>query len=288
MLKYLVLLLIIVLSGCVSNEPITKHKIAISSDSERIAYSTIGTGEVTLILIHGWSCDGRYWQHQVNELSHNYKIITIDLAGHGYSSLDRNNYTMVSYAHDIKAVIEQEKVESAILVGHSMGGGVIAEAARLMPEKVDGLVGIDTLHSVAEQVPQTELDAMVNSFELDFKMATREFVSSMFPQGTSQQLVTWVKEDMSSALKNVALSAFKNYLGQYVNGEAANVFKSINVPVVSINARLWPTAPHLNKLHINDYQVYYIEESGHFPMLEKPKEFNKLLKKAINIIELKN
>jgi len=58
--------------------------------------------------------------------------------------------------------------------------------------------------------------------------------------------------------------------------------------VVSINARLWPTAPEENRKHIKNYQLLYIEGTGHFPMLEKPEEFNVLLKNAINSIESKS
>ena len=91
---------------------------------------------------------------------------------------------------------------------------------------------------------------------------------------------------MSSAPKEAALSAFRNYLGQYVNGEAVAVFEDVHIPVISINARLWPTAPEENRKHIKNYKLFYIEETGHFPMLEKPKEFNRLLKKALSVIEL--
>lgn len=107
----------------------------------------------------------------------------------------------------------------------------------------------------------------------------------MFANGADQHLVNWVKEDMSSAPKEIALSAFRNYLGQYVNGEAAIVFQDITIPVVSINSRLWPTEPEENKKHIKNYQLFYIEGTGHFPMLEKPDEFNILLKKSINFID---
>jgi pimeloyl-ACP methyl ester carboxylesterase len=129
---------------------------------------------------------------------------------------------------------------------------------------------------------------MVKPFEADFKSAAKDFVSPMFAKGTDQQLIVWVKEDVSSAPKEIALSAFRNYLGQYVNGEAATVFKDITIPVISINARLWPTAPEENRKYIKNYQLFYIEGTGHFPMLEKPEEFNMLLKKAINSIESKS
>ena len=93
---------------------------------------------------------------------------------------------------------------------------------------------------------------------------------------------------MSSAPQAVALSAFRNYMGQYVNNEASQVFENITVPVVSLNARLWPTSPDDNRKHIKNYKLFYIEETGHFPMLEKPEEFNKLLTEALKYIKAEN
>ena len=280
----LILLPFLLLSGCASNQLALRHDVALSFDAERIAYDVVGKGETALIFIHGWSCDGRYWQNQRPVFAKEYQVITVDLAGHGHSSLERSEFSMLSFAQDVKAIIEKENIDRAILIGHSMGGGVIAEAARLMPEKVVGIVAIDTLQNVGKQYPQSAIDEMVNPLETDFKNAAQSFVAPMFPEGTDQQLVNWVKEDMSSAPKKIAVNAFRNYLGQYVSGEAAIVFKDITVPVVSINARLWPTAAEENRKHIANYQLFYIEETGHFPMLEKPDEFNVFLKKAVNSI----
>lgn len=283
-----ILIPFLLLTGCASNQFSLKHDVALSFDSERIAYDVVGKGKTTLIFIHGWSCDGRYWQRQIPVFAKEYQVITVDLAGHGHSSFDRSNFSMLSFANDVKAIIDKEHIDRAILIGHSMGAGVIAEAARLMPEKVVGIVAVDALQNVAERTPQRVIDEMVKPFKTDFKSAAQNFVTPMFPKGTDQQLVDWVKEDISSAPKEIALNAFLNYLGQYVSGEAAIVFNDINIPVVSINARLWPTAPEENKKHIKNYQLYYIEGTGHFPMLEKPDEFNMLLKKTLNSIESKS
>ncbi|MCF8068535.1 MAG: alpha/beta hydrolase [Desulfobacterales bacterium] len=280
-----ILMSFLLLSGCVSNDLSLRHDVALSFDSERIAYNVVGKGKTTLIFIHGWNCDGRYWHMQIPVFAKEYQVITVDLAGHGHSSLDRSEFSMLSFANDVKAIIEKENIDRAILIGHSMGGIVIAEAAGLMPEKVIGIVGVDTLQNVAERTPQSVIDEMTKFFEADFKSATQNFVSPMFPEGSDQQLVNWVKEDMSSAPKEIALSAFRNYVSQYISGEAAIVFKNVTVPVISINSRLWPTAPEENKKHIKNYQLFYIEKTGHFPMLEKPDEFNILLKKALNAIE---
>lgn len=277
-----------ILSGCTKDTAFVKHDIAISSDSERIAYSIYGTQETALIFIHGWSCDSRYWLNQTSAFSKEYRVITIDLAGHGNSSSNRTDYSMLSFANDVTAVMEREGIHRAILIGHSMGGGVIAKVSQLMPEKIISIVGIDTFHDVGEKLPQEAIDQMVKPFEDDFVSAVKNFVQGMFPNETDKELIRWIKEDMSSAPQKHALSAFSNYLERSVNGEASLVFEDIHIPVVSINAKLWPTNADNNKDHINDYKLYYIEETGHFPMLEKPEEFNKLLEEALEYIKARD
>ena len=273
------------ITGCAERNAAVKYDVSISNDSERISYTVYGKGEISLIFIHGWSCDSRYWYNQVSTFSKRYKVITIDLAGHGNSSSNRLDYTMLSFAHDVKAVIEKDSISQAILIGHSMGGGVIAEAARLMPKKVAAIIGIDTIHNVAEELPQNTLDEYAKPFEADFQSAMQAFVLPMFPEGSDAELVRWIIEDMSSAPKEIALSAFRNYLGQYINGEAGEVFKDVTVPVLSINAELWPTDPDANRRYIQTYDLFYIEDTGHFPMLEKPKKFNSILTKVLDYID---
>jgi pimeloyl-ACP methyl ester carboxylesterase len=277
--------LILLLTGCAGTQVPFRHDIAESFDAERIAYVAAGQGKTALIWIHGWSCDGRYWQKQMSEFATTYEVIAIDLAGHGHSSLERSDYSMLSFAKDVQAVIEQEHLERVILIGHSMGGGVIAQAARLTPKQVVGLIAIDTLQNVGERVDPAVMEEMIKPFDSDFKRATQDFVTPMFLEGADPQLVHWVRQDMSSAPRHVALSALRNYLGQFVTGEAASVFGEINIPVVSINARIWPSSPEENRKHINNYQLFYIEGTGHFPMLEKPEALNRLIKKAIDAIE---
>jgi pimeloyl-ACP methyl ester carboxylesterase len=90
---------------------------------------------------------------------------------------------------------------------------------------------------------------------------------------------------MASAPPAIAINQFRHYLGQYVTGEDHRVCESVNVPVILVNARLWPTDSEANKKHIKDYSIYYIEDSGHFPMLEQPEQFNTTLMKAVKSVK---
>lgn len=288
-MKHLILTILVAMSinsvNASEKNPVARFGIAISNDNEKIAYSVNGNGKTSLILIHGWSLDSRLWQNQTLYFSKEYQVITMDLAGHGNSSYNREDYTMVSFANDIKAVVEKEGINSAILIGHSMGGGVIAEAAKLMPNKVVGIIGVDTSQNVALKITSKELNVMTKPFEDNFQSAMKAFVKDAFLKNVEEKLLYWVSEDMASAPKGIAINQFRNYLGQYISGESYRVYKDINVPVVLVNAKLWPTASTENKKHIKNYNIYFIEETGHFPMLEKPSEFNKLLLKAVKSVE---
>lgn len=79
MRKQLLLMLIpfILLTGCVSRPVSPRHDVAVSFDAERIAYSVAGQGRTALVFVHGWSCDGRYWQEQVSEFQSDYRVITL-------------------------------------------------------------------------------------------------------------------------------------------------------------------------------------------------------------------
>ena len=129
-----------------------------SKDGTPISYEIYGSGEPTLVFVHGWSCDARYWRAQVPHFSRNHRVVTIDLAGHGHSGASRSRYTMRAFGEDVRAVTEATGSAGVILIGHSMGGSVIAEAARLMPDRVVGLIGIDTLENVEYRLTREEFE----------------------------------------------------------------------------------------------------------------------------------
>ncbi len=80
--------------------------IAFSKDGTPISYEIFGKGEPTLLFVHGWSCDARYWRAQVPVFSKKYRVVVLDLAGHGHSGMSRIKYTMGSFGEDVRAVTE--------------------------------------------------------------------------------------------------------------------------------------------------------------------------------------
>jgi pimeloyl-ACP methyl ester carboxylesterase len=259
-----------------------------SGDGTLISYEIYGTGNPTLVFIHGWSCDSRYWRAQIPYFSKNYRVIVLDLAGHGHSGSERSRYTMRAFGEDVRAVTEAADGQNVILIGHSMGGSVIAEAARLMPTRVIGLIGVDTLENIEHPMTDKELDHMTAPLKKDFKKGCRGFIEGMISAKTDERLREWILADMAAAPPAVALSALKEMVSQYITGEAAGIFDEIFIPVVDVNGDLWPVNYEANRRHMFSFDAIVIKNADHFLMMNRPEEFNRALEEAIHMIVKKH
>lgn len=272
--------LLLLMAGCSQQ---AAHRMVKSSDGVEISYSVYGEGSPTLVFVHGWSCDQSYWKYQVPEFSKRYTVVTIDYAGHGKSGADRENFTMESYGDDVAAVVNDLKLDQVILIGHSMGGYVIIDAATKLPGKVLALVGIDTYEQLVDTVFTNEmLDQFTEPFYSDFNNSVKGFVQSMFPPHADSALVEQIASDMSSAPKEVAMSAFENMFDYSTRLET--ILKTIDLPFYAVSSDLYPTNAEDNRRYVKSFDVKIMEGYGHFLMMENPGMFNRLLEETINEI----
>jgi len=255
-----------------------------SKDGTLVSFEVHGRGEPTLVLVHGWCCDARYWRAQVPHFAKRHRVVTLDLAGHGHSGATRSRYSMAAFGQDVRAVTEAVGAERAILVGHSMGGAVIAEAARLMPARVIGLIGVDTLENIEYPMTSEGMAKMLAPLKQDFRSGCRAFVEAMILPGMRLPLREWILSDMSAAPPAVALSALNGMMSQYITGEAARVFDEIRIPVVCVNSDMWPIDYEANRRHMASFDAIILKGADHFLMLDRPEAFNRSLEKAINKI----
>jgi pimeloyl-ACP methyl ester carboxylesterase len=274
------LVLVIVTVGVTQAQTTWPH-VVLSKDGTPISYEVSGVGEPTLIFVHGWSCDARYWRAQAPVFSKKYRVVVLDLAGHGHSGMTRTKYTMGAFGEDVRAVAEATGSGKVILIGHSMGGSVIAEAARLMPGRVIGLIGIDTLENIEYPMTHEEFKKMIAPLEKNFQTGGRQFVERMISPQTHPQLRDWILSDIAAAPPGVALSAMTEMMTQYITGEAAKVFEKIRVPVVTVNGDMWPINYEANRRHMFAYDAIVLKQADHFLMMDRPEEFNSALEKAI-------
>jgi pimeloyl-ACP methyl ester carboxylesterase len=128
-------------------------RIAISPDGTHVQYHVYGTAEPALVLIHGWSCDSNYWREQLAAFRQKYTLVTVDLGGHGGTDAARSDWSMAAFGRDVATAVAAVPNKQLILVGHSMGGPVAIEAARLLGDRVIGIVGVDTFKTIGAPLP---------------------------------------------------------------------------------------------------------------------------------------
>jgi pimeloyl-ACP methyl ester carboxylesterase len=262
-------------------------QIVSSKDGVAISYEVQGTGQPTLVFVHGWSCDARYWRAQVPYFAAKHQVVALDLAGHGHSGTARTRYTMKAFGEDVQAVTEAVEARKVILIGHSMGGSVVIEAARSMPDRVIGLIGIDTLENVEYPMTQETMTKMLAPLEKDFRAGARAFVGQMISPRTDARLREWILSDMSSAPPAVALSALTEMFSQFAAGEVAQTLSRLRIPVVTVNGDMWPVDFEANRRHMFSFDAIVLKDADHFLMMDRPDEFNPALEKAIQMISAK-
>ncbi len=286
MKKLLILLLITLsllffsLAGCAGKD---KHQV-LSADGVSISYDVHGRGKPAVVFVHGWCCDKSYWKFQVPYFAERHKVVTIDLAGHGQSGLGREDYTIKAFGNDVVAVVEKLELDEVVLIGHSLGGPVIIEAARQMPEHVIGCVGADTLHDIGKPYSVEENEKMIVKLKSNFVETMQNFVRDVFTIEAEPEVVEWAVDNMSSVNPKACISVIEN-IGKYDLKEAV---KDVQVPIVCINSDFLPMKAEANRKYAQNYKVKMMPGIGHFVMMEDPENFNQLLTDTITELRKTN
>ena len=253
----------------------------ISDQGVNIAYTDNGKGDTTLLFVHGWCINKSYWANQVSYFGRKYRVVTIDLPGFGQSGKNRTVWNAVSYGRDVDSVISQLNLKNVVVIGHSMAGDIVLEAAVNAPGKVIGLVGVDNFKNVNNSAPSkkdtADYEQAINQLKHNFKQtAFQYFNQDLFYKTTADSIKKRILADVAKADTAIAtacmqLSDFDEVKKLIASGKKLYL---INSDVTLTNS----AGLRANKI---PYQVKFIHAVGHFPMVEKPDEFNKALGEII-------
>jgi pimeloyl-ACP methyl ester carboxylesterase len=254
-----------------------------STDGTLISSQASGQGNVALVFIHGWSCDARYWDIQAQALASDYRIVQIDLAGHGHSQ-GRQNYSLTRFADDVAAVVKQHELTAVILIGHSMGGIISGFAAAKLPEHTLGVIAVDALTDITYVASLQDSAETVDPFSSDFTGAMEQFLADMFLPGDDTPLRKWVTRDMQSASPSAAIGTLNALMQGYQDGSIMRTFAALSVPVRSIDSDRWPVNVEGNGSAISDYAQRSMEHTDHFLMVSAPDRLTPVLKTQVDAI----
>ena len=251
----------------------------ISDDGVMINYYIKGSEKKALVFVHGYSCSSEYWWPQLEYFSNNYTTIAVDLAGHGKSGLNRKEYSMEAFGDDVKSVIEHLDLDKVVLIGHSMGGPVIVKAASSLGMKTRLIIGVDTFHDLTtEGIGGFARIAVNTMFQLFYDSMTEDSIDDFFIERTDNDLEEWIRNDALKSPKNIS----QGTLDALLTMNYPESLSELSVPMIALNARSFrETKLDSNFDTYKDLQIEFMEDVGHFIMLERPDEFNKWLESKI-------
>ena len=252
-----------------------------SADGVPVGFTVRGSGDTALLFIHGGLADRGFWAPQLSGLTDRYRVVAIDLAGHGTSGRDRKAWTIPAFAEDVRAVALGLDLRRVVLIGNSLGGPVALEAARLLRGRAIGVVGVDTLHDATEKLDPAQASARAAAFRKDFTGTCRAMVDQLFHKGAQQELHAWAERRMCAMPPEIGAGIMEGFGGY----DVAAAFRGAGVPIRAINGDLWPIDVARNRTVTPDFDAVVMKNVGHYPMLERPEEFNQLLVEIIRGFE---
>jgi len=113
-----------------------------------------------VIMVHGWPESWYSWRHQIKPIAKTgYRVLAIDVRGYGQSSkpFEVEKYDMLSLIGDIIGIINSEKEENAILIGHDWGAPICWSTAALHPDKIKAVIGLSIPHARRGKISNIEL-----------------------------------------------------------------------------------------------------------------------------------
>ena len=243
-------------------------------------YSKVNTP--TLLFVTGWSADHTAWDDQIHYFKDKYNVIVLDLPGFGHSGENRKLWTIEQYGNDIAELSNYLQLNDIFLIGHSLGGPVVLEAAIKMQENVRGIVLVDILQDPHYKYDSSFVINYVDNYAHNFKnyeyhlkyhrndsSLTNRYMH-MLPPGDKVpeswfliwfEVFRWIKED------------------------CVDVISELEIPVRGIYSDRFEIATTVWNTYVDDFEARVIDNSGHFLNWEYPDEFNDLLNEII--IELK-
>lgn len=256
------------------------NNVAISEDGVEIKFTVKGEGDPAIIFIHGWSGNRTDWEVPMNYFSKNNIVVAVDLPGYGESGHNRDNWTMEMYGKDIAVVIDYLGIEKAILVGHSMGAFTIVEAARVIPDKLIGLVPVDVFHNVERELTDEQINQWV-SRNMEFVNNPTEEMMLRAYNGKIDSATIQKKILESKSLSKVGWEeSLRNALEWTVNS-LTNSLTELKIPIICINSDRNQMELAIARKYAPKFDVKIVKGVGHGVMIESPDEFNRLLEESV-------
>ncbi len=235
----------------------------------QISYSDSGKG-TAVVLLHGFLENKTMWDAYVTELSKRNRIITIDLLGHGKTESLGYIQTMEENADVVHEVLSKLRIRKAFLVGHSMGGYVALAFAELYPEKMKGLVLLNSTSKEDSPERKKNRDRAIIAVKKDYETFIRLSIANLFSEDNREILIKEIEAVKIQALQTPLQGIVASLEGMKVRKDREFILHTTTYPKLLILGKKDPVLNYeenLEQLKGTDVELVTFED-GHMSSIE--------------------
>ena len=249
-----------------------------------VTFSDTGKGRA-VVLLHGFLGSHRIWENTISELSKSYRVIAIDLPGHGTTDCFGYVHTMELLAKCVKAVMDSLRLKKYVIIGHSMGGYAGLAFADLYPDNLKGLCLFHSSAYADSDEKKRDRTRSVRVVKANHKIYTTEVIKNLFATKNAKYLKTEIAFAQKIASKVSKRSIIAALEGMKDRPNRDMILGMVHYPVMMVIGELDNVLPKdqlLEQTHlIKDKHILYLEHDGHMGFLESPKLTVKALRKFL-------
>jgi pimeloyl-ACP methyl ester carboxylesterase len=249
-----------------------------------VTFSDTGKGRV-VVLLHGFLGSHLIWENTIAELSKSYRVIAIDLPGHGATDCFGYVHTMELLAKCVKTVMDSLRLKKYVIVGHSMGGYVGLAFADLFPDNLKGLCLFHSSAYADSDDKKRDRTRSVRVVKANHKIYTTEVIKNLFATKNAKYLKTEIAFAQKIAGKVSKRSIIAALEGMKDRPNRDVILGMVHYPVMMVIGELDNVLPKDQLLEqtqlIKNKHVLYLEHDGHMGFLESPKLTVKALRKFL-------
>ncbi|MCB8925582.1 MAG: alpha/beta fold hydrolase [Ardenticatenaceae bacterium] len=238
-------------------------------------YEEQGTGE-PLLLLHGLGSDGRSWEYQLKPFAEQFRVIVVDVRGHGRSDKPASPYSVPQFAADVYALLDQLHIDQFHLVGLSMGGMIGCQMAVDQPERFLSLTIVNSGPELVAQNWKERWQIVQRRLVLNFMSMQKigEFIGErLFPEPHQVHYKELFVQQMSENDPQAYKAATNALLGWSVRAQ----LDRIQCPVLVISGDMDYTPVANKEAYVREMptaRLLVIENSRHATPIDQPDAFN--------------
>ena len=249
----------------------------------KISYTDSGEGNA-IVLLHGFLENKKMWQGYISFFSKQFRVITIDLLGHGESDCLGYVHTMEENANAVQEVLAALKIEKAIVLGHSMGGYVGLAFAELYPKNIQKLVLLNSTSKEDSAEKKLNRTRAIKAVKQNYVSFVNLAIANLFSENNRTRLVNEIEKVKEEALKTPLQGIVASLEGMKIRKDRESLLHENRFPVLLVLGKKDPVLNYEDSLsQIDDTTVELVSfEDGHMSQIENKEELKLILQEFFN------